>query len=115
MSGEFASIIEYAVDGPATQRELVAAFVPLLHRWVAGHPGYVSARFHASTDGLRVSNVVTWASEAHYRAFLDTSDTPGRLAAIEAALAALSGTTEYAVPGAPTYRVLAEVGPVAGT
>ncbi|MFG2295000.1 antibiotic biosynthesis monooxygenase family protein [Streptomyces sp. NPDC048603] len=111
MSTDFASIIEYTVDGPDTQRELVDAFVPLLERWVAWYPGYVSARFHVSTDGTRVHNVVTWESEADYRNFVDTSDTEGRLAAIEAAVTGLSGTAEFAGAGVPTYAVVREVGP----
>ncbi|MEV8534926.1 antibiotic biosynthesis monooxygenase [Streptomyces sp. NPDC051211] len=109
---EFASIIDYTVDGPRTQQELVEAFAPLLEQWVAHYPGYLSARFHTSTDGTRVYNVVTWASEADYRHFVENSDTEGRMAAIRAALTGLSGTAEPRMTGAPTYRVVREVSPV---
>ncbi|MCB5178503.1 antibiotic biosynthesis monooxygenase family protein [Streptomyces antimicrobicus] len=107
----FASIIEYEVDGPQTQAAFVAAFAELAERWVRSAPGFVSARFHAGTDGTRVHNVVTWRDEDAYRAFVETSDTEGRLAAIEAAVAGLPGTAVYRGTGAPTYRVVREVGP----
>ncbi|MGX2993346.1 antibiotic biosynthesis monooxygenase family protein [Streptomyces sp. JNUCC 64] len=107
----FLSIIDYTTDGPATQAELVAAFASVQERWVRFYPGYLSARFHASTDGTRVYNIVHWASEADYRHFVETSDTEGRMAAIAEALAGLSGTAEPRMTGAPTYTVVREVGP----
>ncbi|MFY1686701.1 antibiotic biosynthesis monooxygenase [Plantactinospora sp. WMMB782] len=108
---DFYSIIDYTVDGPATQEELVAAFAEIQDRWVRFHPGYVSARFLVSLDGTRVYNLVHWATEADYRAFESTSDTDGRLAAIASALAGLTGTAEPRMTGAPHYRLAREVGP----
>ncbi|MGW1253062.1 antibiotic biosynthesis monooxygenase family protein [Streptomyces sp. NPDC002535] len=118
MSGsttEFVSIIDYTVEGGSqAQDELVAAFAPLLEKWVAFYPGYVSARFHVSTDGTRVYNVVTWKSEADYRNFVENSDTDGRMAAIGTALESLtSGKAEPRMTGAPTYRMVRQVGPSA--
>ncbi|GEB52739.1 MULTISPECIES: antibiotic biosynthesis monooxygenase family protein [Streptomyces] len=107
----FYSVIDYTVDGPATQAELVEAFARIQERWVRWYPGYRSARFHVSTDGTRVYNIVHWASEADYRNFVETSDTEGRMAAIRQALEGLSGTAEPRMSGAPTYRVVREVGP----
>ncbi|SNR41365.1 antibiotic biosynthesis monooxygenase family protein [Actinomadura mexicana] len=107
----FYSIIDYTVDGIDTQRELVAAFGEIQERWVRFYPGYRSARFHVSTDGTRVYNIVHWASEADYRNFVDTSDTEGRMAAIGKALEALSGRAEPRMSGIPTYTVVREVGP----
>lgn len=107
----FYSIIEYAVDGPETQTALVEAFAAIQDRWVRFYPGYVSARFHASVDGTRVVNVVSWASEADYRHFEETSDTAGRLAAIQAALDGLPGEVESLVSANPRYRVVRETGP----
>ncbi|GAB3745452.1 hypothetical protein GCM10027598_82090 [Amycolatopsis oliviviridis] len=107
----FYSIIEYAVDGPETQAALVDAFAGIQDRWVRFHPGYVSARFHASVDGTRVVNVVSWASEADYRRFEETSDTAGRVAAIQAALDGLPGKVESLVSPNPCYRVVRETGP----
>ncbi len=107
----FYSIIDYTVDGPRTQRELVAAFAEIQERWVRFHPGYRSARFHVSTDGTRVYNIVHWDSEADYRAFVETSDTEGRMAAIQRALDGLSGHAEPRMSGTPTYRVVHEIGP----
>ncbi|MGA4843890.1 antibiotic biosynthesis monooxygenase family protein [Streptomyces sp. G45] len=107
----FSSIIDYTVDGPETQRELVTAFAAIQERWVRFYPGYRSARFHVSTDGTRVINVVDWDSEADYRNFVETSDTDGRMAAIQAALDGLSGRAEPRMSGAPTYTVVREIGP----
>jgi C-6 monooxygenase len=107
----FYSVIEYTVDGPATQRELVAAFAEIQERWVRYYAGYRSARLLGSVDGTRVYNLVHWASEAHYRAFEETSDTTGRMAAIQEALDGLSGHAESRMSGPPRYTVLREVGP----
>lgn len=105
------SLIDYTVDGPETQRELVAAFAELQERWVRFYPGYRSARFLASIDGTRVYNLVHWASEADYRAFEETSDTEGRMAAIQKALDGLSGQAEPRMSGVPRFTVVREVGP----
>lgn len=55
-----------------------------MRRWVRFYSGYLSARFHVSTDGTRVYNIVRWASEADYRNFVDTSDGEGRIASLNA-------------------------------
>ncbi|KZB86077.1 antibiotic biosynthesis monooxygenase [Amycolatopsis regifaucium] len=107
----FYSIIEYAVDGPETQAALVDAFAEIQERWVRFYPGYVSARFHASIDGTRVFNLVSWASEVDYRHFEETSDLAGRLEAIQAALDGLPGEVESRVSANPRYRVVREIGP----
>lgn len=107
----FYSIIDYTVDGPRTQRELVEAFAEIQERWVRFYPGYRSARFHVSVDGTRVYTIVHWATEADFRHFAATSDTEGRTAAINAALAGLSGTAEPRMSGDPRYVVVREVGP----
>ncbi|TDC64827.1 antibiotic biosynthesis monooxygenase [Actinomadura sp. GC306] len=107
----FYSIIDYTVDGFETQRELVGAFAEIQERWVRFYPGYRSARFHVSLDGTRVYNIVHWDSEADYRHFEATSDTEGRMAAIERALEGLSGKAEARMSGLPHYAVVREVGP----
>jgi C-6 monooxygenase len=107
----FYSIIDYTVDGFDTQHELVEAFAEIQERWVRFYPGYRSARFHVSTDGTRVYNIVHWDSEADYRNFVETSDTEGRMAAIRKALEGLSGKAEPRMSGVPTYTVVREVGP----
>lgn len=107
----FYSIIDYTVDGPQTQVELVSAFAEIQERWVRFYPGYRSARFHVSTDGTRVYNIVHWASEADYRHFVETSDTDGRMAAIGRAADSLGGRAEARISGVPTYTVVREVGP----
>jgi C-6 monooxygenase len=105
------SIIDYAVDGPRSQRELVDAFVDLQERWVRFYPGYRSARIFASVDGTRVYNLVHWATEADFQHFESTSDTAGRVAAIDAAIEQVSGWAEPRMSGPPRFRVAAEVGP----
>ncbi|OYD70739.1 antibiotic biosynthesis monooxygenase [Rhodococcus sp. OK302] len=107
----FYSIIDYTVDGFDTQLELVEAFAEIQERWVRFYPGYSSSRFHLSTDGTRVYNIVRWTSEADYRNFVENSDTDGRMAAIEKALAGLSGKAEARMTGVPTYTVVREIGP----
>ena len=107
----FYSIIEHAVDGPDVQRALVDAFAEIQERWVRFYPGYVSARFHVSTDGTRVYNIVHWAGEADYRNFVANSDTDGRMAAIQSAMAGLPGKVEARVSANPTYTVVREIGP----
>lgn len=77
----FFSIIDYAVDGPKTQRELVDAFTEIQRDWVRFYPGYRGARIFASIDGRRVYNLVEWASRAHFEEFEQTSDSAGRVAA----------------------------------
>ncbi|WP_285774906.1 antibiotic biosynthesis monooxygenase [Microtetraspora sp. NBRC 13810] len=107
----FYSIIDYTVDGFDTQRELVDLFAEIQERWVRFYPGYRSARFHVSTDGTRVYNIVHWESEADYRHFVANSDTDGRMAAIRAAVEGVSGTAVARMTGPPTYTVVREVGP----
>ncbi|MBW1598619.1 antibiotic biosynthesis monooxygenase [Streptomyces sp. JJ38] len=107
----FYSIIDYTVDGPRTQQELVDAFAEIQERWVRFYPGYRSARFVVSTDGTRVYNLVHWETEEDYRHFVETSDTEGRMAAIQRALDGLSGTAEPRMSGAPTYRADREIAP----
>ena len=105
----FYSIIDYTVDGPQTQRELVEAFADIQERRVRFYPGYRSARFLASTDGKRVYNIVAWESEAAWRHFDQTDDLGQREADIEAALDGLSGTAEARMSGAPRYVLMREV------
>ncbi|MET9290701.1 antibiotic biosynthesis monooxygenase [Streptomyces sp. NPDC003077] len=107
----FYSFIDYTVDGPETQTELVNAFAEIQEQWVRFYPGYRSARFHVSTDGTRVYNIVHWASEADYRNFVETSDTEDRMAAIQAALDGLTGKATPRMSGSPTYTVVREIGP----
>ncbi|EHR50656.1 Antibiotic biosynthesis monooxygenase [Saccharomonospora marina XMU15] len=107
----FYSIIDYTVDGPATQAELVSAFARIQEQWVCCYPGYRSARFQVSTDGTRVYTIVHWESEADYCNFVETSDTEARMAAIEKALEGLSGKAEPRMSGLSTYTVVREVGP----
>ena len=107
----FYSIIDYAVDGPRSRSELVAAFVDLQERWVRFYPGYCAARIFASHGGRRVYDVVQWASESDYRHFESTSDTRGRLAAIEAAVGGVSGWAEPRMVGAPWFTPVHEVPP----
>jgi C-6 monooxygenase len=107
----FYSIIDYTVDGPDTQRELVDAFAEIQEQRVRFHPGYRSARFFVSADGTRVYNIVSWASEADWRHFDETDDRAARQAAIDDALRGLSGKAEPRMSGAPRYTLMREVHP----
>ncbi|MDS1270150.1 antibiotic biosynthesis monooxygenase [Lipingzhangella sp. LS1_29] len=105
----FYSIIDYTVDGQETQLALVNAFTQIQEEWVRSYPGYRGAQFLVNTDGTRVFTIVRWASEADYRNFVATSDGAARMAAIENALAGLSGTAELRMTEAPTYTLAWEV------
>ncbi len=107
----FYSIIDYTVDGPETQRELVDAFADIQERRVRGYPGYRAARFLVSSDGTRVYNIVSWDSEADWRHFDETDDLEERQADIKRALAGLSGKAEPRMSGAPRYTLMREVRP----
>lgn len=107
----FYSIIDYTVDGPATQHELIDAFAALQEKWVRFYPGYKSAHLFASIDGTRVYNIVHWESEAAYREFERVSDNAGRVAAIQGILEALEGKAEPRMSGPPRYNIVREVGP----
>lgn len=107
----FYSIIDYTVDGPQTQQELIEAFARLQERWVRFYPGYKSAHLFASIDGTRVYNIVHWESEAAFREFERVSDNAGRVAAIRHALEGLSGKAEARMSGPPRYNIVREVTP----
>lgn len=107
----FLSIIEYDVDGEQTQHELADAFAAIQVEHVASFPGYVSSRIVASTDGLRLYNLVSWVDEAAYLAFEETSDTAVRMVAIQGALDALGGHAASRMTGPPRYRLLRSVDP----
>lgn len=62
-------------------------------------------------DGSRVYTIIHWASEADFRHFEAVSDTEGRMAVIQQALAGLSGKAEPRMSGNPRYVVVHEVGP----
>jgi C-6 monooxygenase len=108
---DFYSIIDYTVDGPQTQRELVDAFAEIQERRVCFYAGYRGARLLASLDGTRVYNIVGWATEADWRHFDETDDPEQRMADIERALAGLSGTAEARMSGGPRYALMREVPP----
>jgi C-6 monooxygenase len=99
----FFSIIDYAVDGARTQRELIDAFAEIQQQWVSFHEGYRGARLFASVDGRRVYNLIEWASRADFERFEQTSDTAGRVAALEAAIAGVSGTAVSQMTGPPRF------------
>lgn len=102
----FYSIIDYTAGGPGMQAEIAAAFAQVQKDWVAFYPGYISARFLASTDGTRVRAIVQWESEEAFKNFEKTSDTEGRINALNAVNERLSSTGER-----HTFRLLDTVTP----
>lgn len=107
----FFSIIDYAVDGEHTQRELIDAFADIQQRWVCFYPGYRGARLFASVDGRRLYNLIEWASRADFEHFERVSDTAGRIAAIEAAVAGVSGTAIPQMTGPPRFTLARVIQP----
>lgn len=86
----FYSIIDYTAPSREGQREIAQAFAQIQRDWVASYPGFVSARFLASTDGKIVRALVEWESEDAFVAFERNSDGKGRIAALEAVFKKLS-------------------------
>lgn len=107
----FYSIIDYTVDGPQTQLELIEAFAGLQEKWVRFYPGYKSAHLFASTDGSRVYNIIHWDSEEAHREFERVSDNAARIAAIQGVIDSLKGKAEPRMSGPPRYRLVREVAP----
>lgn len=87
----FVSILDYLVDGPEQQHQLADGLAEVIKQWVRFHPGFLSAKFHISTDGSRIFNIIQWDSEEDYHRFTTNSDTNGRVAAIKEAFANVSG------------------------
>jgi heme-degrading monooxygenase HmoA len=102
----FYSIIDYTAPSTEEQREIAEAFAQIQRDWVAPYPGFVSARFLASTDGNTVRAIVEWESEDAFHTFERESDGKGRIAALEEVFKKLStqGSRD-------TFRPIVEVLP----
>lgn len=86
----FYSIIDYTAPNVGDQAKIAARFAQIQRDWVASYPGYVSARFLASTDGATVRAIVEWESDEAFHSFERESDSKGRMAALETAFRELS-------------------------
>lgn len=102
----FYSIIDYTAPSADAQKDIAKAFAGVQRNWVAPYPGFVSARFLASTDGGTVRAIVEWQSEAAFAAFERHSDSKSRIAALNAVFDALSTTGSR-----QTFRFVSEVLP----
>jgi quinol monooxygenase YgiN len=61
-------IFSFAVE-PERQQELVDMMIDALETTTKHQPGFVSASFHKSLDGVRVFNYAQWKTQAEYEAF----------------------------------------------
>jgi quinol monooxygenase YgiN len=61
-------IFSFAVE-PERQQELVDMMIEALETTTKHQPGFVSASFHKSLDGVRVFNYAQWKTQAEYQAF----------------------------------------------
>ncbi len=61
-------IFSFAVE-PERQQELVNMMIDALETTTKHQPGFVSASFHKSLDGVRVFNYAQWKTQAEYEAF----------------------------------------------
>ena len=61
-------IFSFAVE-PKRQQELVDMMIDALETTTKHQPGFVSASFHKSLDGVRVFNYAQWRTQAEYEAF----------------------------------------------
>ncbi|KOU63460.1 actVA 6 [Streptomyces sp. MMG1533] len=86
----FVALVTFPVDGPATQRKLVELATGGVQEWIREVPGFLSATYHASTDGSAVVNYAQWESEQAYR---ENFAADPRSAKLREALSALPGLT----------------------
>ena len=61
-------IFSLAVE-PERQQELINLMIDALETTTKHQPGFVSANFHKSLDGLRVFNYAQWRTVKEYKAF----------------------------------------------
>ncbi len=61
-------IFIFAVE-PERQQELVDMMIEALETTTKHQPGFISASFHKSLDGVRVFNYAQWRTQADYEAF----------------------------------------------
>ncbi|MBT2675898.1 antibiotic biosynthesis monooxygenase [Streptomyces sp. ISL-14] len=84
----FVAVVTFPVDGPATQRKLVELATGGVQEWIREVPGFLSATYHASTDGTAVVNYAQWESEQAYR---ENFSADPRSAKLREALSSLPG------------------------
>jgi quinol monooxygenase YgiN len=61
-------IFSFAVE-PEHQQELIDMMIDALETTTKQQPGFVSASFHKSLDGVRVFNYAQWRTQAEYETF----------------------------------------------
>lgn len=61
-------IFSFAVE-PEHQQELIDMMIDALETTTKHQPGFVSASFHKSLDGVRVFNYAQWRTQAEYETF----------------------------------------------
>jgi len=61
-------IFTFAVE-PERQQELVNLMIDALETTTKHQPGFVSASFHKSLDGMRVFNYAQWRTQTEYETF----------------------------------------------
>ncbi|WP_426124669.1 antibiotic biosynthesis monooxygenase family protein [Pararhizobium sp. PWRC1-1] len=105
-SDRFYSMIDYTSSGAESQPDIALAFAQIQNDWVATYPGFIVARFLASTDGGIVRAVVEWENEEAFRDFEQKSDTKGRMAALETVFNRLSTSGTRL-----TFRAIGDVEP----
>jgi heme-degrading monooxygenase HmoA len=105
-SDRFYSMIDYTASGAESQPDIALAFAQIQKDWVATYPGFIAARFLASTDGEIVRAIVEWENEDAFRDFERKSDPKGRMAALEAVFKRLSTSGTRL-----TFRAIGDVEP----
>jgi C-6 monooxygenase len=98
---QFIAIVTLRVDGPDSQRKLVDLLVRDVEEWVRYCPGFISANYHASTDGTRLVNYAQWESEEAYRqSFRDNT----RALALREAISSMPGVAPPEMTGYTLVR-----------
>jgi quinol monooxygenase YgiN len=65
-----ATLINVFETTPETQQELLALLHEATVDSASKHPGFVSANFHVSRDGLRIVNYAQWESTEELQSYL---------------------------------------------
>jgi quinol monooxygenase YgiN len=68
-SNEVVTVIFVFAVEPERQQELIDMMIDALETTTKHQPGFVSASFHKSLDGVRVFNYAQWRTQAEYEAF----------------------------------------------
>jgi C-6 monooxygenase len=96
--GIFVALVQFELADPSKQQQLLDDLSHEVQTWVRHSPGFISANFHASLDGLRVFNYAQWRSQADFEVFGRDPRRSGTVAAVRnAEVKTMSSTHSHVV------------------